>query len=109
MDSDVNDVKNAKLKGIITKYANSIPKIKNTDENSTAIKTANPYLSSNAGDINLHNWYKIIGKPKISPPNKATLSFTVNILVIFNTCRFKSIDSDSAGIINQCIIASEKL
>ena len=109
MDPDVNEVKNVKLKGIITKYAKSIPKIKNTDENSTAIKIVNPYLASNAGVMNRQNWYKITGKLKIIPPNNATLSFTVNMLVIFNTCRFKSIASESVGIINQCIIASEKL
>ena len=83
--------------------------IKNTDENSTVKKTANPYLSSNAGVMNRQTWYNITGKLKIIPPNNATLSFTVNMLVIFNTCRFKSIDSDSAGIISHCIIASEKL
>ena len=55
MDPDVNEVKNVKLKGIITKYAKNIPNKKNTDENSTAIKTVNPYLSSNAGEINRQN------------------------------------------------------
>jgi hypothetical protein len=105
----VRDVKNDKLKGMITKYAKHIPKTKKADENSTVIKTASPYLSSNAGDTNRQNWYKSTGKPKVMPPNNATLSFIVNMLVIFRTCRFKSISSDSVGIISQCMIVSENL
>ena len=74
-----------------------MPKIKNNEENNMVIKEIKSFFPSNAGETNLQNWYKIIGNPINIPPNKATDSYTVNILVIFNTCIFISTDNDCDG------------